>query len=257
MKWITREKAKVDRIACPWPISKFVDSSAEFVFLPHDTNWSEIAGGTVFDVPNAELGHHEEYCSFDAIVTHYGLEKDPALVELAKIVRAVDTPRKDWAPEGLGLEAIADGFRRISTDDFENMRRQFAVYDALYAHCPGKASALVIVGGPTSNPRRDQMRSSKVNESGRFIISAAMIAVLCVASLSRAEETAMDTGAIERLTGAKGMLDEKEGVFKVSVPRKDLSVTVAGVKMTPPMGLTSWLRSSAPAVMTWSWATWS
>ena len=114
---------------------KFVDSDAEFNFLPH---WSALIDGTVFDVPNAELGHHGEYCSFDAIITRYRLDKDRALVELGKIVRAADTPRKDWAPEGTGLEAIADGFRRTSSDDFENMRRQFAVYDALYAHCQAK-----------------------------------------------------------------------------------------------------------------------
>ena len=106
MRWVTREKAKVDRIACPWLIRKFVDSEAEFVFLPHDTDWSAITDGVVFDVPDAELGHHHEYCSFDAIIARYGLEKDPTLVELAKIVRAADTPRKDWSPEGIGLEAI-------------------------------------------------------------------------------------------------------------------------------------------------------
>jgi hypothetical protein len=138
MKWVTREKAKVDRIACPWLIKKFVDTRAEFVFLPHDTNWSAITDGTVFDVPNAELGHHVEYCSFDAIVARYELGNDAALVELARIVRAADTSKRDWAPEGLGLEAIADGFRRISSDDFDNMRRQFVVYDALYAHCQAK-----------------------------------------------------------------------------------------------------------------------
>jgi hypothetical protein len=138
MKWVTREKAKVDRIACPWLIKKFIDSDAEFVFLPHDTNWSAVTDGTVFDVPNAELGHRGEYCSFDAIITRYKLGNDAALVELAKIVRAADTPKRDWAPEGLGLEAIADGFRRISSDDFDNMRRQFVVYDALYAHCQAK-----------------------------------------------------------------------------------------------------------------------
>ncbi len=138
MKWITRERAKVDRIACPWLIKRFVDPNPEFAFLRHDTDWAAITDGTVFDVPNAELGHHGERCSFDAIISRYGLEKDPALVELAKIVRAADTPRKDWAPEGIGLEAIADGFRRISADDFENMQRQFAVYDALYAHCQAR-----------------------------------------------------------------------------------------------------------------------
>ena len=138
MRWMTREKAKVDRIACPWLIRRFVDANAEFVFLAHHTDWSSVTDGVVFDVPNAELGHHGEYCSFDAIIARYGLDKDPALVELAKIVRAADTPRKDWAPEGIGLEAIADGFRFTSSDDFDNMRRQFAVYDALYAHCQAK-----------------------------------------------------------------------------------------------------------------------
>src|SRR5713226_7000475 len=96
MKWVTREKAKVDRIACPWLIGKFVDPAAEFVFLPHDTDWSAITDGTVFDVPNAELGHQGEYCSFDAIIARYGLEGDLALSELATIVRAADTPKKDW-----------------------------------------------------------------------------------------------------------------------------------------------------------------
>src|SRR5258708_29228575 len=138
MKWVTRERAKVDRIACPWLITKFIDSDPEFVFLPHDTNWPAITDGTVFDVPNADLGHHGEYCSFDAIIERYHLDKDAALVELAKIVRAADTPKRDWAAEGIGLEAIADGFRRISADDFDNMRKQFAVYDALYAHCQAK-----------------------------------------------------------------------------------------------------------------------
>lgn len=140
MRWVTREKAKVDRIACPWLIRRFVDPSAEFVFLPHDTDWSAITDGTVFDVPSAELGHHGEYCSFDAIIGRYHLDQDAAVVELAKIVRAADTAKRDWAPEGIGLEAIADGFRRISSDDFDNMRRQFAVYDALYAHCQAKVA---------------------------------------------------------------------------------------------------------------------
>ncbi len=138
MKWVTRENAKVDRIACPWLIRRFVDADAEFVFLPYGTDCSSVTDGAVFDIPGAELGHHGEYCSFDAIITRYKLHDDPALVELGKIVRAADTSRKDWAAEGIGLEAIADGFRRISSGDFENMRRQFAVYDALYAYCQAR-----------------------------------------------------------------------------------------------------------------------
>jgi hypothetical protein len=98
MKWITRENAKVDRIACPRLIRRFIDPSAEFVFLPHDTGWSAITEGKVFDVPNVELGHHGDFCSFDAIIKSYGLENDPALIELARIVRAADTLQRDWAP---------------------------------------------------------------------------------------------------------------------------------------------------------------
>lgn len=134
MRWVTREFAKVDRIACPWLIKKFVDPEAEFVFLPAGTDWQAVTGGAVFDVPGCELGHHGAECSFDAIMRKYQLN-DPALVELAKIVRAADTADKSWAAEGVGLEAIADGFRRIARDDHDNMAKQFWVYDALYAHC--------------------------------------------------------------------------------------------------------------------------
>jgi len=137
MRWITREHAKVDRIACPWLIRKFIDAEAEFIFLPADTEWQAITDGIVFDVPDCELGHHGAECSFDAIMRKYQLD-DPALVELAKIVRAADTADKSWAVEGIGLEAIADGFRRIARDDHDNMAKQFAVYDALYAHCQAK-----------------------------------------------------------------------------------------------------------------------
>lgn len=134
MRWITRQFAKVDRIACPWLIKNFVDPDAEFVFLPADTDWKAITDGIVYDVPDCQLGHHAAECSFDAIVKKYHLS-DPALMELAKIVRAADTPDKTWAPEGIGLEAIADGFRRIAGDDHNNLALQFPVYDALYAHC--------------------------------------------------------------------------------------------------------------------------
>lgn len=134
MRWVTRQFAKVDRIACPWLIKKFVDAAAEFVFLPPDTDWETVSNGIVFDVPGCELGHHGAECSFDAIIKKYQLT-DPGLVELAKIVRAADTANRSWAAEGIGLEAIADGFRRIARDDYENMALQFPVYDALYAYC--------------------------------------------------------------------------------------------------------------------------
>ena len=138
MRWITRKFAKVDRIACPWLISRFIDREAEFVFLPPETDWQKIDDGIVFDVPGCELGHHGSECSFDAMLDKYGLT-DPVLLELAKIVRAADTADKSWAPEGVGLEAVAEGFRRIARDDHDNMAKQFPVYDALYAFCRGRA----------------------------------------------------------------------------------------------------------------------
>ncbi len=139
MKWITRENAKVDRIACPWLIKKFIDDKAVFEYWPADTDWSALTlalgkNGYVYDVPKCVMGHHGDECSFDALIKNFKLT-DPALAHLAKIVRSADTGNKDWAAEGYGLEAIADGFRRISTDDFHNQAIQFPVYDALYAHC--------------------------------------------------------------------------------------------------------------------------
>jgi len=142
MKWVTREKAKVDRIACPWLIRKFVDPEAEFLFVASD-RVLEVArgeGAIPFDVPDVELTHYwedgEERVSFDAIVRKYGLE-DRALRDLAEIVRTADA-RKEVArrrAEGAGLEAAALGFRRVARDDHENMRLQFPLYDALYAYC--------------------------------------------------------------------------------------------------------------------------
>ena len=141
MKWVTREKAKVDRIACPWLITKFVDSKPEFLFVPAD-KVLEVAkqqNAVPFDIPNIELGHHDDKCSFDAIIEKYNL-KDAALLELAKIVRAADTDNKELALESIGLEAIAEGFRQITKDDFDNISKQFYVYDALYAYCKRKVA---------------------------------------------------------------------------------------------------------------------
>ena len=139
MKWVTREHAKVDRIACPWLIKNFVDKDAEFLFVPaHKV--IEVAkeqNAIPFDVPNVELGHHDGKCSFDAIIEKYNLE-DRALQELAKIVRGADTDQSDPPPESIGLEAIAEGFRQITKDDFDDISKRFYVYDALYAYCNSK-----------------------------------------------------------------------------------------------------------------------
>ncbi len=141
MKWVTREKAKVDRIACPWLISRFVDPAAEFLFVPKE-QVQEVAkreSAIPFDAPDVELGHHleggEERVSFDAIILKYKLT-DPAVLDLAEIVRTADAkgvPRP--RSEGAGMEAAATGFRLIAKDDHDNMRLQFPMYDALYAYC--------------------------------------------------------------------------------------------------------------------------
>jgi len=136
MKWITRTKARVDRIACPWLIRRFIDTQAEFLFVPDAEVMATATreDATPYDVPGVELGHHGERCSFDAFLDTYGLA-DPALQALALIVRGADTDARGIAKEAWGLYAVASGFREISRDDFENMERQFPVYDALYAYC--------------------------------------------------------------------------------------------------------------------------
>jgi hypothetical protein len=142
MKWVTREKARVDRIACPWLIRKFIDPQAVFLYVPKE-RVMEVAkkeGATPFDTPGAELNHYElegaEYVSFDAIVRKYKLA-DPALLELAKIVRTADGGSGQES-EAAGLEAAATGFRLLAKDDLENQRLQFPLYDALYAYCKWK-----------------------------------------------------------------------------------------------------------------------
>ncbi len=139
MKWITREKVKVDRVACPWLIRKFVDKDAVFHFVPADKvlEEAEHLGATPFDVKGVELGHHGKECSFEAILKKYDLAGDSALVLLAKIVNGADTNNTLWhQPEGAGLEAIAEGFRHLGfKDDHEINAAEWIVYDALYAYC--------------------------------------------------------------------------------------------------------------------------
>ncbi|MEM0134523.1 MAG: chromate resistance protein [Thermoplasmatales archaeon] len=143
MKWVTRKKAKVDRIACPWLIKKFVDPDAVFLFVPKENVMEEAAktGAIPFDTPGAELYHYREgnseFVSFDSIIKKYKL-KDVPLLELAKIVRGADASIPNTPPESAGLEAAAIGFNAMTKDDFENMRLQFPLYDALYEYCKSK-----------------------------------------------------------------------------------------------------------------------
>ncbi len=137
MKWITRSHVHVDRVACPWLISRFIDSDAEFQFVPASQVLARAKeeNAIPFDVPDVELGHKDGRCSFESIVLKYDL-KDKALARLAKIVHAADVD-EDLAgdPIAAGLEAIAVGYSVRFPDDHENLVHQFAVYDALYAWC--------------------------------------------------------------------------------------------------------------------------
>lgn len=139
MKWITRENVKVDRVACPWLIRKFIDPQAEFFFVPAEKVLEHaIAEQAIpFDVPNAEFGHHGKECSFEALLKKNRLTSDPALVLLGKIVNGADTDNTLWnQPEGAGLNAIAEGFRHLGfKDDHEVNVAEWIVYDALYAYC--------------------------------------------------------------------------------------------------------------------------
>jgi hypothetical protein len=139
MKWVTRQKARVDRIACPWLISRFIDKQPTFLFVPASQvmQMAEREGATPYDVPGVELGHHGDRCSFDAFLDKYTLN-DPALQALALIVRGADTDARKLTPESAGLYAAATGFQAIAKDDHDNMRKQFPVYDALYAYCQAR-----------------------------------------------------------------------------------------------------------------------
>lgn len=144
MKWITRERVKVDRVACPWLIKKFVDPEAEFLFVPPEQVHvvAEREEAIPYDVPNVELGHHEGKCSFEAIVSKYRIE-DPAILLLSKIVHGADVAEDFYGqPEAAGLEAIAEGFRHLDLkDDHEVLAKEFIVYDALYAYCREEVKA--------------------------------------------------------------------------------------------------------------------
>jgi protein-tyrosine-phosphatase len=143
MKWVTRERARVDRIACPWLITRFIDPKPEFLFVPARDVLavSERERAIPYDVPNVELGHHGPACSFDAFIERYELA-DPALASLAAIVRGADTSDRALTPESAGLYAAATGFQAISRDDFDNMARQFPMYDAFYEFARAQAASV-------------------------------------------------------------------------------------------------------------------
>ena len=145
MKWVTRENAKVDRVACPWLIRRFIDPDAEFLFVPAAEVMAaaDREGATPYDVPGVELGHVDGRCSFESILLKHGLTADPALVALGRIVHAADVAADiDSAPEGRGLKAVAHGFALLhGRDDARKIELESPVYDALYAWCQRQVEA--------------------------------------------------------------------------------------------------------------------
>jgi hypothetical protein len=140
MKWITRERPVIDRIACPWLITRFIDKEAEFLFVPPHRVLAVAAetGATPYDVPDVELTHVGDGCSFDTFISKYGLGGDPAIAALAPVVRGADTNRHDLTPQSAGLLAISMGLRDVTPDDQEVLRHGFVIYDALYAWAKGR-----------------------------------------------------------------------------------------------------------------------
>ena len=136
MKWVTRERPKIDRIACPWLIVRFIDDDPEFLYVPPGEVASVAAetGAIPYDVPDVELSHVGPLCSFDAFLAKYGLD-DPALGDLAIIVRGADTGHPELAPQSSGLLAVSLGLSRVFADDHEMLRHGMVLYDALYAWC--------------------------------------------------------------------------------------------------------------------------
>ena len=136
MKWVTRERPKIDRIACPWLIARFIDKEPEFLYVPSKDvlRIAEESGAIPYDIPGVEMTHVGERCSFDAFLAKYELT-DPALVQLAEIVRGADTSRLDLTPQSAGLFAISLGLSANYSDDHEMLKHGMVMYDALYAWC--------------------------------------------------------------------------------------------------------------------------
>ena len=136
MKWVTRERPKIDRIACPWLILRFIDRDAEFLYVPAGDvlRVATAKQATPYDIPGVEMSHVGDLCSFDAFLAKHRLD-DPALQQLATIVRGADTSRLDLTPQSAGLYALSLGLSRVFSDDQEMLRHGLVMYDALYAWC--------------------------------------------------------------------------------------------------------------------------
>ena len=144
MQWITREHPRVDRVACPWVIERFIDPAAEFLYVPtaQVLTTAERTGATPYDVQGVALGHHGAECSFDAFVHRYRLGADPALAYMATVIRGADTANKTITPESVGIESVLDGVRELHYPDDQAQRAaSYPVLDALYAYCKKRPGA--------------------------------------------------------------------------------------------------------------------
>ena len=202
MKWITRERARVDRIACPWLITRFIDPKPEFLFVPAPEVRAAAPrqGAIPYDVPDVELGHRGPRCSFDAFVERYELD-DPGLALLAPIVRGADTDDRGLTPESAGLYAAATGFQAISRDDYDNMAHQFPLYDALYAFCRARAG---------TSPRRPRVLFVCLHGAAKSVVAAAHFRRLAAARGLEADAVAAGIEPDAELTPAavKGLAGE-------------------------------------------------
>jgi hypothetical protein len=147
MKWITRQNAHVDRTSCPWLICKFIDPSAEFIFIAPDTDPASL-GGHTFDMRRAEYSHEGDKCTFQVMLDRHGLSSDAALVEMGRIIRDADVPpSRTRRPEAAGLDALIRGFQLSVPDDHQKLELTRPVYDALYAYCGSKIATPPVRGG--------------------------------------------------------------------------------------------------------------
>jgi hypothetical protein len=157
VRWVTRRNIHVDRTACPWLITHFIDPDAEFAFVPADTDPTTIDGRT-FDMRGAEFGHEGTKCTFEVLVERSGLSHDPALVEMGRIIRDADVPpSRTRRPEGPGLDALIRGFQISIPDDHEKLRLTAPLYDALYVYCQTK----VAEPPPKQGASRPRLRYSR------------------------------------------------------------------------------------------------
>jgi protein-tyrosine-phosphatase len=203
MKWITRERARVDRIACPWLITRFIDPEPELLFVPPEQvlDVARRRGAIPYDVPGVELGHHGPRCSFDAFLDRYELADDPALAALAPIVRGADTDDRGLTPASAGLYAAATGFQAMCRDDADNMRQQFPLYDALYAYCRLQTRDV---------PRRPRVLFACLHGAAKSVVAAAHFRRLAAARGLPVDAVAAGTEPDPELTPAavKGLAGE-------------------------------------------------